>query len=81
MKSLAIMFPGRHERSKILDGMERTFVLREKLRDGMVLISTFISKFPRLLYYGGEIVREEFRRMYPSRNDICGEWLRVSPRF
>jgi hypothetical protein len=26
-------------------------------------------------------VREEFRRMYPSRNDICGEWLRVSPRF
>ncbi|KAJ1531338.1 hypothetical protein ONE63_000022 [Megalurothrips usitatus] len=66
---LNVTMPGRAEKAEILNGMAKSFRMREKYRAERKSIHEFMTDFVHLAHYDGEVIREEFSRMYPNAED------------
>nr|XP_027198681.1 uncharacterized protein LOC113792918 isoform X1 [Dermatophagoides pteronyssinus] len=54
----------------IINNMRATFCLRKMMRSQGKTIMDFITEFPHLIQYNGEMVLNEFSWMYPDYSDI-----------
>ncbi|XP_034237265.1 uncharacterized protein LOC117642810 [Thrips palmi] len=68
--ALALVMPDRVHRMEILDGMSKSFELRQADRSKGLSITELITKYPHLLSYKGEVIAAEFKLMFPNAEDM-----------
>lgn len=56
VQKLALLMPGRAERTEVLDGMRETFPLRQEARARQDTVRQMLERFPHLANYDGELV-------------------------
>ncbi|KAK3924451.1 Myopalladin, partial [Frankliniella fusca] len=72
---------GRVERTEILDGMARTHSKRNKDRENGLSITEMLKKYPHFVHYDGEVLREEFKRMFPKSEDVTRNMMKYMPNI
>ncbi|KAK3924654.1 Coiled-coil domain-containing protein 77 [Frankliniella fusca] len=80
ISEMATLVPGSAELHDITEGMRKSFRLRETFRENGTDVSTFVTKFPHLMTYNGEMLRQEFKRMRPNAKDLCRSFLPLLPK-
>ncbi|KAJ1531356.1 hypothetical protein ONE63_000040 [Megalurothrips usitatus] len=81
VKALSLINPGRAEKTEILDGMEKCFEMRQEERNNGESIAFFLRKYPQFLNYEGEVLSEEFKRMYSKAEDGCKAFLLLQTKI
>ncbi|KAK3913482.1 Halomucin [Frankliniella fusca] len=79
--ALGIMNPDRQNKATILDGMASMYELRCNRRRKGESITKILEDFPQFVNYSGEVISEEFPRMYPEAKSMCAKFLELSPKI
>ncbi|KAK3925151.1 Halomucin [Frankliniella fusca] len=81
IQALAVLNPDRNNTQTIMDGMAATFAIRCNMRRDGESITVILEKFPQFQHYKGNVLSEEFSRIYPNAEDMCPQLLELCPKI